>query len=275
MSDPASELEQLDTHFAFGENWADFAAAIDETRIAQAEAGLRLLVPDLTDRTFLDVGCGSGIHALAALRLGVARARALDLDPASVGTARALLEARAPADSDWSADVRSVFDLDPAADGTWDVVYSWGVLHHTGSMWRAVERAAALVAPGGTFALALYLRTPACGLWRLEKRIYAHSPSFVQALLRWPFKAALVLGMAAKGSNPLQRIREYHKVRGMSWHHDVHDWLGGYPYESATPTEVRERVEALGFRHVASHNTRVKALGLFGSGCGEYVFERA
>ena len=37
-----------------------------------------------------------------------------------------------------------------------DIVYSWGVLHHTGDVWHAIENAASRVKPGGIFYIALY-----------------------------------------------------------------------------------------------------------------------
>ncbi|MFX8620485.1 50S ribosomal protein L11 methyltransferase, partial [Acinetobacter baumannii] len=49
---------------------------------------------DFKGRSFLDIGCGSGLHALAAMRLGVARVVGVDIDPNSAATARHVLSER-------------------------------------------------------------------------------------------------------------------------------------------------------------------------------------
>lgn len=155
------DLTQLDTHFAFGKNWAAFADKIQESEIAEAVAGLSRFFAgeSLAGKRFLDIGCGSGLHSLAALRLGAAEVVAVDLDPDSVETARAVLGHHASDTSVWRVQQASVFALDPTAMGTFDVIYSWGVLHHTGDMMRALRQAASLVKPGGLFIFALYRKT--------------------------------------------------------------------------------------------------------------------
>ena len=76
---------------------------------------------------------------------------------------------------------RSIFDPQIESMGSFDFVYSWGVLHHTGDMYRALRGAAGRVAPGGRFLFALYRRTPLCWLWKLEKRWYAGASPAAQA----------------------------------------------------------------------------------------------
>ena len=132
----AMSLTERETHFEFGENWKNYSKTIDQKRIDSAIAGVRKLFPDgLAGKTFLDIGCGSGLHSLAALSLGAASVTAIDIDENSVATTQELLTKYAP-DAKWSAKVASVFDASPATLGSFDVVYSWGVLHHTGDMWR-------------------------------------------------------------------------------------------------------------------------------------------
>ena len=75
------------------------------------------------------------------------------------------------------------------------------------------------------------------------------------------------------GTDPIRYIRDYQRSRGMSWWHDCIDWLGGYPYKSASSEEVIGFLELRGFRLVAAFNT-ASPLGLLGSGCAEYVFQR-
>lgn len=251
-----------ETHFRFGENWKDFLSTVDEGSILEAERGLTKLLPEgVRGKTFLDIGCGSGLHLLAASRMG-AKAMGVDIDPDSVAAAQSL---------GCSATVCSVFDLPTVPS---DIVYSWGVLHHTGDMWPAVEKAASLVKPGGTFVLALYRKTPMCGFWRVEKRVYRKLPKPLQAIIKRLYSLPLMLSVAKQGKNPLAYIRNYKSARGMSFWHDIHDWLGGYPYESATPEETEDRLKAMGFEIVRSFPGG-RSLGLLGTGCFEMVARRA
>jgi 2-polyprenyl-6-hydroxyphenyl methylase/3-demethylubiquinone-9 3-methyltransferase len=274
--DPA--LTDVDSHFAFGRNWASFVDHLDGAQVERAINGLaQLLRPDeIEGKTFLDIGSGSGLSMLAALRLGAAAVTGVDLDPSSVDTARRLLEQRAPADAaPWSVSVASVFDLGPPTHGTFDVVHSWGVLHHTGDMHRAIETAGHLVAPGGVYVLALYQKTRYCDFWRREKRFYSSAPPVAQAMTRGLYKSAVLAGVAATRRNPVRYLREYGSARGMDFHHDVHDWLGGYPYESIEPEALRGDLARLGFDQVRSFVEPIRSRGLLGSRCDEYVFRRA
>src|SRR5580692_10613335 len=91
-------LLEFESHFSFGENWAQYAEKIDERRIEEAEKSLIRLVgrESIAGRTFLDIGCGSGLFSLAAVRLGCKRLLAVDLDPQSVETTRKTLSRYAP-----------------------------------------------------------------------------------------------------------------------------------------------------------------------------------
>ena len=230
--------------------------------------GLRKLFPEgLAGKTFLDIGCGSGVHALAALSLSARSVTAIDIDENSVATTQDLLAKLAPSGK-WKAEVKSVFDLD-ARYGRFDVVYAWGSLHHTGNMWRAINLAAGCVAPGGALALAIYAKTPLDGLWSAEKRIYSRSPRPIQWAIRQAYLAAYVSAQFAARKNPFRD-----QARGMDFSHDVHDWLGGYPYETATATELKNRLRNLGFSDEQSFVVSPRLGGLLGSGCSEFVFSR-
>ena len=148
-----------------------------------------------------------------------------------------------------------------------------GVLHHTGDMWRAIERAAALVRPGGQFAIAIYSATTFDGFWKVEKRIYANSPSPVQWGIRGLYMAALLARHALTQKNPVALVRNYAEQRGMNFSHDAHDWLGGYPYETASADEMHTRISALGFTEIRSFRLP-PTIGLFGAGCHEFVFAK-
>ena len=266
-----ADLLDVSTHFRFGENWADYADLVDERRIREAMDSIRRLVGDIEGKTFLDIGSGSGLFSVAALRLGASEVLAIDLDEMSVATTRKLLEREGGAL--WRAEQMSVFDLPEKVRQRFDVVYSWGVLHHTGDMWRAIDCASRMVADKGRLAIALYERTPLCGAWTAEKRIYRKLPALLQKGVRSVYMTAWGAGMLAKGHNPWRRLREGHE-RGMDVAHDAHDWLGGYPYQSTCPGEVDPFLRERGFTRQALVPWPVRLAGLFGSGCTEYVFQR-
>lgn len=196
-----ADLKQLESHFAFGENWADFAGRLDEGGIAEAEKGLLKLIDrdDLQARSFLDIGCGSGVHSLAALRLGAKRVLAIDIDPISAATAKSVLAKFAQGKS-WRVKEVSAFDMDPKALGQFDIVYSWGVLHHTGELDRAMLHAARMVDHGGLLALALYRPTTLDPFWLWEKRWYMAASPHAQQKARAAYLYALRLDSWSAGA---------------------------------------------------------------------------
>jgi 2-polyprenyl-3-methyl-5-hydroxy-6-metoxy-1,4-benzoquinol methylase len=267
------ELLELESHFSFGENWSHYAEKIDEARIEEAEKSLIRLVgrENIEGKTFLDIGCGSGLFSLAAVRLGAKKLLAVDLDPQSVETTRKTLSRYAPG-GNWDVQNISVFNLNSDKQGVFDVVYSWGVLHHTGAMYQAITKASTMVAPGGMISLALYGKTPFCGMWRIEKRIYSKSPKWVQKVIEAFYIMLVRIRLALKGESLKQRREKYWKQRGMDTYHDMRDWLGGYPYESISPDEAMSFMRGLGFDQVRSFTE--PCIGLLGAGCDEYSFTR-
>ena len=268
----SGDLTRRESHFEFGANWLAYLEQVSEENIAEAVRGLERLFPtgELKGRRFLDIGCGSGLSMLAALRLGAREVVGLDIDENSVEATRRCLRRFAPG-ATWRVSCASVFDIDPEKHGRYDVVYSWGVLHHTGNLWRALEKAASLVSERGLLAIALYRKTPMCGFWQREKQFYSRAPRSIQAPVRWLYQAVYLANKVRRRTNPLSFVREYPKQRGMSWKYDVHDWLGGYPYESSTAEETRAQLARLGFEIVRQRVPEVTGRGLLGAGCNEYV----
>jgi len=270
-----NNLKSVDTHFAFGENWSEYANLIDDTKIQEAEKGLLRLVSkeELAGKSFLDIGCGSGLHALAALRLGAVKVLATDIDPNSVATTKAVLDKYAPTGSQYEVQEVSVFDLPKTTEEQYDIVYSWGVLHHTGAMYEAITAATKLVAPSGMFAVALYRTTPMCGVWTRIKRWYSktnltnqqRAQNFYIKLLKFKYQITRKDFEAMRAN--------YFNSRGMSFEHDVHDWLGGYPYESITPARAKEYMQTLGYTE-ARKFVHDSGFGFFGTGCDEFVFSK-
>ena len=245
MSEHATEVAQGE-RFRFGENWSRFLRVLNDERILEAEKSLKemLEVEDLTGKSFLDIGSGSGLFSLVARRMG-AQVYSFDYDPQSVASTRELRRRYFPEDADWSIEEGSVLDDEYMRSlGKFDVVYSWGVLHHTGDMWKALENAALPVAEGGRLFIAIYNdQGGKSRRWRKVKRFYLSGPlgkSLVSALFIPYFISGGLAMDLLRGRNPLARYTEYKRSRGMSVVHDWFDWLGGYPFEVAKPEEVFE-----------------------------------
>ena len=237
---------ELGGRFKFGENWARFLRGLSEQRIAAAERSLRemLGVERLDGRTFLDIGCGSGLFSLAARRLG-ARVVSFDFDPQSVACAQTLRERYFAGDDGWRICEGSALDADFMARlGRHDVVYSGGVLHHTGNMYQGLALAAQAVRPGGHAFIAIYNDQGWLSrYWAAVKRLYNGSAPGRMAMIAW--HAPYLFG--ARGAFRLI-ARRGRLERGMSMWHDMLDWLGGYPFEVARPEEIFDFYRARGFR---------------------------
>jgi SAM-dependent methyltransferase len=276
-ADPHAREVSRGERFEFGHNWARFLSVLDEPRIQAAERALQemLEVERLDGRRFLDIGSGSGLSSLAARRLG-ARVHSFDYDPQSVACTRELRRRYFPADPQWIVERGSVLDADGMrALGTFDVVYSWGVLHHTGRMWEALANAAVPVALGGKLFVAIYNDTGTQSRrWLRIKQLYnelprpARVPFAIAVTIPGELKAMAGAALRRRPGDYIRSWTEYGSRRGMNRWHDIIDWVGGYPYEFATPDEIFDFYRARGFTL-----TRLRCGGV-GLGCNELVFER-
>ena len=270
-------MQMNNGRFGFGRNWQQFLRVLDEERIREAENSLRemLKVQDLEGKTFLDIGSGSGVFSLAAMRLGAARVHSLDYDPQSVECAHQLKARFFPAASSWTIERGDALDRQYLAGlGTYDVVYSWGVLHHTGNMWQALENVLPLVGNGGKLFIAIYNDAgKRSHQWHALKKMYNRAAFYRIALpvVFIPLNVVRGLGRDLSGlKNPFTRYRVYKKDRGMSMMRDWIDWIGGWPYEFATAGAVSDFCKSRGFEVLTCVNRSGWVLGN-----NEFVFERS
>lgn len=270
----AADKVTQDARFEFGRNWARFLRVLNDDRLRMARESLQgmLGTTDLAGRTFLDAGSGSGLFSLAAAQLGAAGIVSFDYDRQSVACTQEL-KRRYYAEFDrWI--IQQGDCLDRAYLETipqFDVVYSWGVLHHTGDMWQAIDNIGRKVKPGGLFFVALYNDQGwQSNVWHAIKRSYCRG-TFARAVIIAIFVPLLVFAGLARDllrlRSPLARYRRP-TLRGMSIVRDWFDWLGGYPFEVARPDDVKRFLGDRGFQIV-----RESLVGRR-MGCNEFVFVR-
>ena len=258
--------------FGFGTNWARFLKSLNDDRICMAQNSLKqmLEVDDLSGKTFLDVGSGSGLFSLAVRRLS-ATVHSFDYDTQSVACTAELKRRYFPDDSRWIVEQGSVLDSEYLQHlGQYDVVYSWGVLHHTGAMWQALGNVAPLVSRSGRLFIAIYNdQGHKSRRWAWVKHNYNERPWSRPFLLTLGLMRAWGISILLdfKHLRPFASWRQYHRERGMSPWWDVVDWIGGWPFEVATPDAIFKFYRDRGF-------VLCNLITRQGYGCNEFVFLR-
>ena len=239
-----SQLQATD--FDFGKNWASYTDKVmDPKRVDAAVDSLNMLLAgeSLSGRSFLDVGCGTGLFSAAATSLGARPILGIDVNPLCVEVSRRNQDTYGAKTEARFQTLSILDDAGVRAIPPFDVVYAWGSLHHSGRMWDAIRNTASRVAPAGTFILAIYNRHWTSGTWTWIKKMYNVSPKWLKPLWDSIFSVLLyVAKLIITRDNPLKMHR------GMDFYHDVVDWIGGYPYEYASIEEIKSFVEKLGFK---------------------------
>ena len=260
--------------FKFGRNWLNFSKLISENEISEAEESFKNFVGinSLKGKKFCDIGCGSGLMSLIARNLG-AEVFSFDFDRDSVRCTRNLKDKYYANDPKWIISEGSVLDLDFIKHiGKWDIVYSWGVLHHTGDMRQALENVLVPLSNNqGKLFISIYNDEGYISkIWRKIKKFYvkgAINALFIKLIFLPPFLFFYLLLGTIKNLNPLHYFKFNNKnIRGMSIYFDFIDWIGGYPFEVAKPEEIINLYKSKGLKLQNLKTTNRL-------GCNEYIFE--
>jgi 2-polyprenyl-6-hydroxyphenyl methylase/3-demethylubiquinone-9 3-methyltransferase len=232
--------------FAFGKNWLSYTKrSLNGPRLTKAvEAFERLFAGiELKGRSFLDVGFGQGLTTAIAASKGC-KVMAIDIDPDNIKALQTTAEALGLDPSLIQVQVASILDESLVAryQDHFDIVHSWGVLHHTGQMETAIANTCRMVRRGGYLIIAIYNRHWSSPFWKGVKYTYNICPGPIQRLMVLVFYPIVY---TAK-------------------------WLvtGKDPYEYASIDQVRQMVEPYGFTAV-----RIRPAGV-PTGCNEFIFRR-
>lgn len=253
--------------FDFGQNWKEFSESrLSQEKVKQAREHFHALMEDveLKGKRFLDIGFGQGLSLMLAHQAG-AQVTGMDINPKCAEVVQKN-QALLGIEGHLEAVVGSILDtslVEKLKKNPYDIVHSWGVLHHTGDMYRAIDNACSLVAPQGNLVIAIYNRHWSSSLWKAIKWFYCSSPKLIQKLLVYLFFPIIfVAKFLVTGENPLRMSR------GMDFFYNVVDWVGGYPYEYASTDEMVNCLAAKGFALVRKVPAKVP------TGCNEFVFAR-
>ncbi len=263
--------------FNFGNNWQNFIDnKLDDERINIAEKSLKefSIKRNKKAKTFLDIGSGSGLFSLAAKRLGY-NVISMDVDIESVNCTKLLKKKYFNKDVSWKIFTGSILSNKIIKKmPNCDVVYSWGVLHHTGHMWQALDNCISKVKPRGKLFIAIYndqgIRSRT---WWIIKYIYNYLPNYLKKiyfllilLLTYLFvflKKILFLDLKSL----FNYILNVKQNRGMSFYFNMLDWIGGYPYEYSSLENLRKYCENKGLKVIRFKKN-------YSLGCHQIVFKK-
>lgn len=107
---------------------------------------------DARARDVLEIGVGMGCDHLEWARCQPRSLTGVDLTPAAVGWTRQRLQAFGRSSALLVGDAERL----PFADGSFDLIYSWGVLHHSPRTEETVGEIHRLLRPGGNARVMVY-----------------------------------------------------------------------------------------------------------------------
>lgn len=226
--------------FSFGKNWKNYIKTLTKEKILIAKKSLVDFLGDVKNKTFLDIGCGSGLFSYSMYLLGAKKITSFDIDSFSIQCTK-FLHNKVKNPEKWKICMGSILDKKFISQiGKFDIVYSWGVLHHTGNMWDAIRNATSLVNDDGILFIAIYNKTAKSKIWVRIKKLYNRCPKIGKIIMNVSyFLIGYFFWPLVNLNNPFGKLKEYQKNRGMSLFIDIMDWLGGYPFQYATFKEIK------------------------------------
>ena len=251
--------------FSFGINWTDFAKnKVDENIVSthvNDALGHLLRMPGflsakpLEGKRVIDIGCGSGLSSLSFYENGCRDITSFDVNEDSIKATNIIKERFCNDESNlkWSIKEGSILDENLVSDlrsqEKYDLVYSWGVLHHTGDMRKAIDNTLSLCQSGSILWMALYIKVDQPDGEEIYQNDLKLKIKFNEASEET--KKEMIVSRLKKvfGNNPATWTRPYDN-RGMTPINDVTDWLGGYPYEVARAKDIKRLLEANGFSEI-------------------------
>lgn len=259
----------MDTNitFSFGQNWLNYLKTLTPEMIEEAAKDFDYWLGKdfIKDKRVLDVGSGSGLSSFCIHSRECKELVSFDVDPKSV-EATSTMASKAGNPINWRILQGSVLDKKFLNSlGTFDLVYSWGVLHHTGDMWKSLGNISILCNKGGLLWIGLYTRTEGCedeyqkNLREKQEFNDANNEKKKMIIEKWVNRVK-----KRRGSN-----WNATKQRGMSVYFDIIDWLGGLPYEIAAPDDVKKFYSQRGF------NLKKITVGPGPGAITVYLFEKA
>ena len=237
--------------YGFGRNWEDYIRKhFSEERVDISRKHMLefLGLENLNGRSFLDVGCGSGLQSLAAFRAGAGKIFSFDYDIHSVRATK-MMRKIAGDPKNWQITQGSILD-DNFIQGieTADIIYSWGVLHHTGDMWKAMDNTAKLAKKNALLYIALYdydiQVNPTPEFWLDVKKRYNFSSWLRKRKMEiWYIWRFMLDKKISKLPEVISLAFNYKQSRGMAMYNNLKDWLGGWPMDFAKRADVRDWAE--------------------------------
>jgi 2-polyprenyl-6-hydroxyphenyl methylase/3-demethylubiquinone-9 3-methyltransferase len=267
VNQEAAAITRQRITFSFGENWKVYLGDLNDGTVIHAVNSFTAFTgfKSLDKQTFLDLGCGSGLNSLVAFQLGAKQVVSVDIDPHSIDCVTKLRERFAGHADNWQIIRGSVLDRNFIDSlGTFSYVYSYGVLHHTGAMWKAFEHVVPRVQPGGFLHLGIYNHHRNSARWLKVKQLCNRFPRTALPVFKASYILLAYLQCLAQCRSPTAYDREYRAHRGMSMWRDIDDWFGGLPYEYATPGEI--------VNHFSDTDFVLLRLRDASTGCNEFLF---